>query len=114
MNAIPLARASARAQNSTRRRPTRRQREALTGILWISPWLLGFRDVLHEQSERYRRLSIRRDTAKSRDVEAEHAAIVRAVLKRDADAAVTALSKHFLTTMHLVELADAESSAGIT
>ncbi len=26
-----------------------------------SQWLLGFRDVLHEQSERYRRLSIRRN-----------------------------------------------------
>ena len=77
-----------------------------------SPWLLGFRDVLHEQSERYRRLSIRRDTGKSRNVEAEHAAIVHAVLKRDADAAVAALSEHFLTTMHLVELADAGIAAG--
>ena len=75
-----------------------------------SPWLLGFRDVLHEQSERYRRLSIRRDTAKSRDVEAEHAAIVRATLKRDADAAVAALSKHFMTTMRLVELATPDTS----
>jgi DNA-binding GntR family transcriptional regulator len=70
-----------------------------------SQWLLGFRDILHEQSERYRRLSIRRETGKSRDVEAEHAAIVHAVLRRDADAAVAALSQHFLTTMHLVELA---------
>jgi DNA-binding GntR family transcriptional regulator len=70
-----------------------------------SQWLLGFRDVLHEQSERYRRLSIRRETGKSRDVEAEHAAIVHAVLRRDADAAVAALTEHFLTTMHLVELA---------
>ena len=32
-------------------------------------------------------------------------AIVRATLKRDADAAVAALAKHFMTTMHLVELA---------
>ena len=79
-----------------------------------SPWLLGFRDILYEQSERYRRLSIRRDTARSRDVEAEHAAIVRAVLKRNADAAVKALSKHFMTTMHRVELADSGSPAGIT
>ena len=75
-----------------------------------SQWLLGFRDVLHEQSERYRRLSIRRDTEKSRDVEAEHAAIVHAVLKRDADAAVAALSTHFQTTMHLVELATPNAS----
>jgi DNA-binding GntR family transcriptional regulator len=70
-----------------------------------SQWLLGFRDVLHEQSERYRRLAIRRNTEKSRNVEAEHAAIVHATLKRDADAAVAALSKHFMKTMHLVELA---------
>ena len=42
---------------------------------------------------------------KARNVQAEHAAIVHAVLKRDADAAVVALSKHFLMTMHLVELA---------
>ena len=70
-----------------------------------SQWLLGFRDVLHEQSERYRRLSIRREAGKVRDVEAEHAAIVEAVLRRDADMAVAALSDHFMTTMHLVELA---------
>jgi len=70
-----------------------------------SPWLLGFRDILHEQSERYRSLSVRRESGKIRDVDAEHAAIVRAVIRRDADAAVAALSQHFLTTMHLVELA---------
>lgn len=67
-----------------------------------SQWLLGFRDVLHEQSERYRRLSIR-DVSKVRDVEAEHAAIVAAVLRRDADAAVDALARHFNTTMRFVE-----------
>ncbi len=67
-----------------------------------SQWLLGFRDVLHEQSERYRRLSIR-DVTKSRDVEAEHAAIVEAVVRRDADAAVEALARHFSTTMRFVE-----------
>jgi len=67
-----------------------------------SPWLLGFRNVLHEQSERYRRLAIR-DVSKPRDVGAEHAAIVEAVLRRDADAAVDALAKHFMATMHIVE-----------
>jgi DNA-binding GntR family transcriptional regulator len=71
-----------------------------------SPWLLGFRDVLHEQSERYRRLSIRREVGgKPRDVEAEHKAIVTAVIKRNADAAVRALSKHFGITKEFVELA---------
>lgn len=67
-----------------------------------SQWLLGFRDVLHEQSERYRRLSIS-DPAMARDVEAEHAAIVEAVMRRDAEAAVDALAGHFSTTMHFVE-----------
>lgn len=67
-----------------------------------SQWLLGFRDVLHEQSERYRRLSIR-DVSKVRDVETEHAAIVAAALRRDADAAVDALAKHFNVTMRFVE-----------
>jgi DNA-binding GntR family transcriptional regulator len=67
-----------------------------------SQWLLGFRDVLHEQSERYRRLSIR-DVSNVRDVEAEHAAIVEAALRRDADAAVAALARHFSTTMRFVE-----------
>src|SRR5439155_14669549 len=77
-----------------------------------SQWLLGFRHVLHEQSERYRRLAIRRNSEKSRNVEAEHAAIVHATLKRDADAAVAALSKHFMTTMQLVELATPKTLGG--
>lgn len=70
-----------------------------------SAWLLGFRDILHEQSERYRRLSIRSHSNQKRDVAAEHEAIVESVLRRDADAAVEALSRHFMTTMHFVETA---------
>jgi DNA-binding GntR family transcriptional regulator len=70
-----------------------------------SQWLLGFRDVLHEQSERYRRLSIKREVSKPRDVDAEHAAIVAAVRQRDVDQAVAALTAHFGTTMQIVELA---------
>lgn len=70
-----------------------------------SQWLLGFRDVLNEQSERYRRLALRRAVGKPRDVEAEHAAIVAAVRRRDADAAVAALARHFTITREFVELA---------
>lgn len=77
-----------------------------------SLWLLSFRDVLHEQSERYRRLSIRREIDEPRDVEAEHAAIVRAVLARDADAAVHALAHHFTTTMRFVRLAAPKLGGG--
>jgi DNA-binding GntR family transcriptional regulator len=70
-----------------------------------SHWLLGFRDVLHEQSERYRRLSIRREPGQHRDVEGEHRAIVAAVMRRDADAAVAAIAQHFMTTLRFVEFA---------
>jgi DNA-binding GntR family transcriptional regulator len=69
-----------------------------------SLWLLGFRDVLHEQSERYRRLSVRRENSQPRDVEAEHKRIVVAVLQRDADEAVAALADHFMTTKRFVKL----------
>jgi DNA-binding GntR family transcriptional regulator len=68
-----------------------------------STWLLSFRDVLHEQSERYRRLSLPR-TPEERDVEAEHTAIYEAVVRRDADAAVAAIAQHYTTTMNFVEL----------
>ena len=71
-----------------------------------SAWLIGFRDILHEQSERYRRLSIRTHSVdQPRDVVSEHKAIVDAILRRDADAAVDALSRHFTTTMQFVEAA---------
>ncbi|PPQ41905.1 GntR family transcriptional regulator [Rhodopseudomonas palustris] len=75
-----------------------------------SPWLLRFRKLLHEQSERYRRLSIRRDSGRDpADVEVEHAAIVEAVIRRDAEAAIAALAKHFTATKDSVAI----SSGGI-
>ena len=70
-----------------------------------SPWLLGFCAILNEQSERYRRLSLRRETGETRDVDAEHTAIATNVLKRDADKAVAAMACHYTTTMRYVELA---------
>jgi DNA-binding GntR family transcriptional regulator len=73
-----------------------------------STWLLGFRDVLFEQSERYRRLSIQTEDGR-RDVPAEHARIVAAVLRRDADAAVAAISQHFLLTMRHVRFVETEA-----
>lgn len=67
-----------------------------------SPWLLRFRDTLYEQSERYRQLSIPVDPG-LRDVDAEHRQIIDAVLRRDADAAVAALTVHFSRTEDLVK-----------
>jgi len=72
-----------------------------------STWLLGFRDVLYEQSERYRRLSIVAEEG-IRDVPAEHARIVEAVLRRDADAAVAAVTQHFTLTMRHVRFGSPE------
>ena len=74
-----------------------------------SQWLLGFRDVLHEQSERYRRLSMRRETGTIRTSRPNTPRSCDAVLRRDADAAVTALAQHFMTTLRLVELAAPEN-----
>jgi DNA-binding GntR family transcriptional regulator len=68
-----------------------------------SAWLLRFRDTLYEQSERYRQLSMPLD-AGLRDVDAEHRQLVEATLRRDADAAVSALSAHFSRTEGSVKL----------
>jgi DNA-binding GntR family transcriptional regulator len=72
-----------------------------------SLWLLGFRDVLHEQSERYRRLSVRHGNSRPRDVATEHRRIVEAILRRDADAAVASLADHYMTTKRFVTLNEA-------
>lgn len=66
-----------------------------------SPWLLRLRSVLFEQSERYRRLSVRTGR-KDRDVLSEHRAIMQAALARDADRAVGLLSEHILLTTRLL------------
>ena len=68
-----------------------------------SAWLLRFRDILFEQSERYRFLYDSVDNASGtpvkRDVDAEHRALLDAVLQRRPDAAKAALEDHFSTTM---------------
>ena len=76
-----------------------------------SAWLLHFREILYERSERYRRLSIPTDLTK-RDIRGEHRQIVEAVLKRDVDAAIAAMSQHFNTTMsHVLERTPAAVTA---
>lgn len=64
-------------------------------------WLMRFRSVLFEQSERYRSLS-RQPKAPARDLETEHRQIMEATLARDAAAAAALLAKHFGRTRDLV------------
>lgn len=66
-----------------------------------SPWLLRFRTILYDQSERYRRLSVAVG-GPARDIDAEHAELVRAALDRDAERAVALLVEHLAKTKDLV------------
>ena len=68
-----------------------------------SPWMRRFSAVLRDQTARYRFLSLAvPKTERTRDVAAEHEAIVRAVVARDADRACKLLSAHFQQTTDLV------------
>lgn len=76
-----------------------------------SPWLLRFRRVLFEQSERYRALLVAHAVG-PRDIAREHREIAEATLARDADRAAALLAAHFTTTMEMLIEAD-RSGAGI-
>lgn len=60
-------------------------------------WLLRMHQMLYQQSERYRQLSapLSRET---RDVGAEHQALLDAVLQRDIQAAQALMAEHLQTT----------------
>lgn len=62
-----------------------------------SPWLLRFHALLYDQSERYRRLSQSAVPA-PRNVEDEHAELVRAALERDLERAAALLVEHIAKT----------------
>jgi len=67
-----------------------------------SPTLQRFCRELRDQTTRYRALSLGAPHSCDRDVQAEHAAIVDAILKRDADEACRQLTEHFSITTELV------------
>jgi DNA-binding GntR family transcriptional regulator len=70
-----------------------------------SEWLLRFWNTLADNSERYRkyRLLHHRETqAEVRDVNAEHVAILRAMLDRDAPRATALMDAHLTATEHSV------------
>ena len=66
--------------------------------------LLGFCEQLADQLYRYRQLAIRK-TFPGRNVDAEHQAILAAVLRSDADGAVAVLQAHYRATADVI-LAD--------
>jgi DNA-binding GntR family transcriptional regulator len=66
-----------------------------------SPWLLRLHGQLVDQSERYRKIRIlhhQESQAQVRDVNAEHQAVMEAVLRRDAEQAVVLMTKHLVAT----------------
>lgn len=66
-----------------------------------SPWLLKLHGQLVDQSERYRKIRIlhhQQSKARVRNVNAEHQALMDAVLKRDAARAVELMNKHLVAT----------------
>lgn len=66
-----------------------------------SPWLMRLHGQLVDQSERYRKIRIlhhQKQGARVRDVNAEHQAVMDAVLRRDAAQAVDLMTRHLLAT----------------
>jgi DNA-binding GntR family transcriptional regulator len=66
-----------------------------------SPWLLRLHAQLVEQSERYRKIRIlhhQEQGAQVRNVNAEHQAVMDAVLRRDAAQAVDLMNRHLIAT----------------
>lgn len=70
-----------------------------------SPWLMRFHDQLFDQTQRYRAVAVAYEI-KTRggpsDPAREHAAIVQALLARDADAAAQAIEAHYMATANLI------------
>ena len=76
--------------------------QALVGAC-DSPWLLRLREMLYNQSERYRRLSVPLAEV-ARDLNGEHRVLVDAALARDAGRARGLMAQHLeLTTRMLLE-----------
>jgi GntR family transcriptional regulator, carbon starvation induced regulator len=67
-----------------------------------STWLANFCGVLRDQAARYRHLSVTAPHSHERDVTAEHARIVDAVMSHDVDLATSLLADHFGNTARLV------------
>ncbi len=70
--------------------------DALAGAC-TSRWIQRFRQLLHDQSRRYRQISLLR-SAPFRRIRDEHAALMEATLARDVDKACVLLAAHMRAT----------------
>ena len=68
-----------------------------------SPSLLKIAAKLYVQSERYRRLTLFRESRSGRDVTGEHEAIMSATIGRRPGEALNALTEHYEKTGHTIE-----------
>ncbi|RYF44505.1 MAG: FCD domain-containing protein, partial [Comamonadaceae bacterium] len=71
-------------------------RELLSGCQ--SPWLIKLTDELRDQATRYRHISAAASNSPSRNVVAEHTAIVEAAISRKVELAVALLCEHISTS----------------
>jgi DNA-binding GntR family transcriptional regulator len=73
-----------------------------------SHWIKYFLSILYHQAERYRRLSLQQK-AIPRDIHAEHEALFKATLARDADRACEILAQHIRFTFQSVSRLPSET-----
>lgn len=76
-----------------------------------SRWLDRLSATMYQQSERYRRIALSRQTV-PRDVHAEHKAILEATLNRDADLACRLLDEHINRTLVVITRIMSEKPPG--
>jgi DNA-binding GntR family transcriptional regulator len=81
----------------------KRNRNFHDALIAASPsrWIRHFQNILYQQSERYRRISLFRQPV-ARDVHAEHQALFDSTLARDAERASAILTEHILRTLDSV------------
>lgn len=72
-----------------------------------SRWIRHFQNILYQQSERYRRIALFRQTI-PRDIHAEHQAIFEATMERDIDTATKILGDHILRTLEAIRCLPAD------
>ena len=72
-------------------------------------WLFYFRAILQSQSSRYLRLALK-NSAKERDVHAEHEAILKAALNRDADEICRLIEIHIDRTYEFITGAEIDEN----